>query len=392
MSKNPLEKILLVASNPIILDIIGRQALSPLGFGVKIIGETRNIIQQVIDYDPALVITEMNLSGLSGMDLLVGLTSQGISVPLIVVAEKGQELAVLQALRLGASDYLLWPAKEAEIITTVERVIGHVREFLTSEKLDLRLKITNQKLQQRVKELTTLFSVGKAALSIHDEQTLFDKMVQGMAEATQADYGWLMIRDDVTNQFTLRGRGNLPKEWVEKAGQPLDDGISSLAIHSKETQTLNADQLEQMKAAWLGKSVVAVPIKIQDEVTGVLVMVRKDAAPFDSDLQVLLEVVADYAASSISNIREVRALQETLTNLRMEEAGQKEKIQGYQETMAQELEAIARPMEQVLSGETGPLNDEQEQALYNIKVNLDRLVKLAGKETGPEIGENPEGK
>ena len=78
------ERILLVESDPEICDQISR--LQPLGYQVLVVSDASNAIQQVIKFTPDLIISNINLPGLSGKDLMVALTSQGLQTPLIVRA------------------------------------------------------------------------------------------------------------------------------------------------------------------------------------------------------------------------------------------------------------------------------------------------------------------
>ena len=110
------ERILLVENDPDISDLIARQALRPLGYNVDVAAEAGAAIKQTVQTPPDLVIANLNLPGLSGKDLLVALTSQGLNAPLIVLAEKGQEEDAIQAFRLGATDVMFWPARDAEIV------------------------------------------------------------------------------------------------------------------------------------------------------------------------------------------------------------------------------------------------------------------------------------
>ncbi len=166
----PAENILLVESDPETRELIANQALRPLGYQVHIAEDASSAIMQAAQSTPDLVIVDLNLIGLSGKDLLVAFNSQGLQVPVIVIAEKGQESKVIQAFRLGGTDYLLLPAREAEVVSAVERALKQVRETRARQRLDLQLKQTNQELQRSVRELTTIFAIGKAVISITDQR------------------------------------------------------------------------------------------------------------------------------------------------------------------------------------------------------------------------------
>ncbi len=107
-------------------------------------------ISRAIQANPDAIIANVDLPGLSGKDLMVALKSQGLAIPVIVLARKGQETDMIQSFRLGAVDTMIWPLKEPEVINVVERVLKSVRERKQRDQLAQQLQHTNQELQQRV--------------------------------------------------------------------------------------------------------------------------------------------------------------------------------------------------------------------------------------------------
>ncbi|MGB8982688.1 MAG: response regulator [Anaerolineales bacterium] len=113
------DRILLVEHDPEVSDLIARQALTSMGYHVDVVADASSAIKKALLAPPDLIIANLNLPGLSAKDLLVALASQGVNVPLLVIAAKGQEHDIIQAFRLGAADYLLWPARDAEVLAAV---------------------------------------------------------------------------------------------------------------------------------------------------------------------------------------------------------------------------------------------------------------------------------
>ena len=146
------DRILLIENDPQISDLIARQALKSVGFQVDIIADSSTAIRQVLENPPDLIIADLNLPGLSAKDMLVALNSQGVNAPLLVIASKGQEQDIIQAFRLGAADYLLWPARDAEVVSVVERVLQRVYNLRDRQRLGLQLSETNEELQRKVRE------------------------------------------------------------------------------------------------------------------------------------------------------------------------------------------------------------------------------------------------
>jgi DNA-binding response OmpR family regulator len=382
------ERILLVESDPDICDLIARQALEPLGYQVLQAGDVNSAIQCAAQSAPDLVIADLNLPGLSGKDLLVALNSQGIQVPVIVIAEQGQENNVIQAFRLGGSDYLVWPVRETEVVSVVERALKQVRESRLRQQVDQRLKESNLELERRVRELTTIFAVGKAVISITDQRVLFDKIVEGMVYVAEADYGWLLLREERNRTFVLTSHRNLPENWARKMGQPLEDGVSSLVVLSGETLAINGEPLQRFKASSLGKSLVVVPIKVQQEVIGLLVVVRKADAPFDQNMQRLLRAVADYASVSLVNARLFRALNERAEAAQAGEKARLEELLRIQHELHSLLQPVTYPVELLLAGKLGMLTSEQQLALKSIQSALTRTLQLVTAEQPSPLREN----
>lgn len=313
--KESRDVILLVESNPDISEIIARQTLSPFGYRVEVIKTAAAAIQNTARLYPELIIVNLNLPGLSGKDYLVALSSQGLNIPVIVLTEKGMERDAIQAFHLGASDYILWPAREAEIISAVERVFKQIWARREKEDLTRQLNKTNQELHRRVRELTTIYAVGKAVSSTKEQDDLFMKLVEGAIHISDADLGWLLLKEDESKVYTLRAHHRLPESLVRKMNQPWDDGISSLVCTSGKSLSIHGDPLQRFKISGLGRSILAVPIKIQNDVVALLVVVRKAPIPFGPNPRALLESMADFASISIVNARLFKTLEERAREL-----------------------------------------------------------------------------
>jgi two-component system NtrC family sensor kinase len=381
--KTARERILLVENDPEICDLIARQTLLALGYQVQVARQAANAIQEASRFAPDIVITDINLPDLSGKDLLVALNSQGVSAPVIVIAQKGMENDLIQAFRLGATDYLLWPAREAEVVAAVERVLKQVRARRERETLARQLKQTNDELQQRVRELTTIFAIGKAVTSITNQRELFEKIVEGAVYVTEADAGWLLLRHERDKVFTLAAQRNLPKAIAARLNQPWDDGISSLVALSGESLSISGEPLARFKVSQLGQSALVVPVKLKKEVIGLLVVVRKEPHPFSASNRTLLEAVADYASISMVNARLFRALEDRARTLQqaadVAQANERKKadlINGLQRDLVQPLSKAMKAIDSMLVGETTRLNAAQKGVLRSAMENLQTISNL----------------
>lgn len=376
MTPAPVERILVVESDPDVSDLISRQALQPLGYQVTVAADAGSAIRQALQLQPDVIVAALNLQGLSGKDLLVAFSSQGISTPIIVLAEKGQEQNVIQAFRLGASDYLMLPLREAEVVSAVERALKQVRESRGREKLDQQLKQTNVELQQRLRELTTIFAVGRAVISITDQRVLFEKIVEAVTTVTEADLGWLTLKDDKTKSFVLVSQRGLPDAWAKKIGQPIDDGISTLVAMSAEPLSIHGQAMQKFKVSALGKAAMVIPVKVQNEAIGLMTLVRKNEKAFGESEQTLAGAIADYASISLVNSRLFRALAHNVEAAQAGEKHKNETLQTLRREIQINLQTAVYPLDLILDGRMGPLTAEQVSALENIRSATKRSIAL----------------
>ncbi|MCJ7676274.1 MAG: response regulator [Anaerolineales bacterium] len=308
-------RVLVVDDDPDVLDLLARQVLQPLGYLVQTADDGGAAIQHALNFAPDLIVASLTLPGLSGKDLLVALRSQGMELPMLVTAPEGMEAAAIQAFRLGARDYLVKPLREAEVVSAVERALSEVRLRNERHQLAEQLGESNRELERRVRELTTLYGIGKAVTSTTNQTQLFSKLVESSLYVTEADLGWVLLIEDRSKQLVLRAQRNLPPAVAAKLHQPWDDGVSSLVLLSGETLNIYGEGLTKFKMARMGKAALIAPIKVRDQPIGVISVARHEHRPFSERSQAMLEAVADYASISLVNARLFQALEERARRL-----------------------------------------------------------------------------
>ncbi len=379
------DRILIVENDPMTADIIGRQTLQSNGYQTNVVNDANSAVAKIIQLSPDVVLASLNLPGLSGKDLLVALSSQQISTPVIVMTTKGNENDVIQAFRLGAADYLIWPAREPEIINAVERVLRQVHERRERNQLAGQLQQANQELQARVRELTAIFGIGKAVTSITDQSLLFGKILEGSLKITRSDLGWFLLRDNNQKNFVLAAQKGLPPSLANRLNQPWDDGISSLVAMSGEALTIHGDPLKRFKISSLGQSALIMPTRVQKQIIGLLVMMRQAATAFSQSEQNLLEAVADYASISLMNARLFRAVEERARSLQvmaenaqMGERVDNEILQIVKSELQPSVNLGVEALEKLAQDPSARWNMQQRQLLTSVQNQLNHIAAVSG--------------
>ncbi|MGD0576216.1 MAG: response regulator [Anaerolineales bacterium] len=311
MSANP-EKILIADEDPDLMDDLARHTLGPMGYEVVTATDGPTAIQRIVTLHPDVVIASLTLPRLTAKDVLVTLRSQGLEAPVIVTAPVGMESMALRAFRLGARDYLSKPLREAEVVSAVERALVESRLRKERETLGQRLAETNQKLEEQVKRLTLLHGIGRAITSLDQMDQMTDRLLEGARFATEAEMGWLLLRDEETSDLILRAQHGLPATVVTRLGQPWDDGVSAALLPSGESARLGVNGLRRVPLGQICQALLITPIKTKDETVGALAVANRRPREFNQDDQALLEAVAGYAAIAITNARLFRSLEARL--------------------------------------------------------------------------------
>lgn len=377
------DRILLVEKDPEIYDLINHQVLQPQGYRVKVVHSSPQAIQEVSRFSPDLVIANLNLPGLSGKDLLAAFSSLGRNIPIIIIVEKGVDSEIVQAFRLGAFDFIALPLREAEVVATVERALRQVRAQRERDQLAAQFNQTNLELQRRIRELTTIITVGKAVTSITDQSQLFEKIVEGAIFVSEAECGWLLTRIDPNRSFKLSAFKNLPQSLEAKLNLSWDDGVSSEAAHSGKPLSLYGEQLKNLKILRTIRALMVMPVKVMDQVLGLLVVTRPDATPFTTNQQLLLGTISDYTSMLLLNMSLFQVLDEKTQSLHQlaekkhtEPPINQEAQNHFKKELRVPLMTALGYLGMLVDGQMGALSSEQNDALRVSKDKLQQVLNM----------------
>ena len=104
-----------------IRDIIDWDAL-----GIEVAGVCKNGLEaydMILDEYPDIVLTDINMPGLSGLDLIRRITQGAQSAEFVILSGYGDYTYTREAMKLGIQYYLLKPCNEEEIVEVMQQVI-----------------------------------------------------------------------------------------------------------------------------------------------------------------------------------------------------------------------------------------------------------------------------
>ena len=128
--------------------------LQELGYSVEQVGDGRRSLEVFEQNPPDAVLLDLKLPGLDGLEVLKILRQHPANVPVIVVSGSGVTNDVVQALRYGASDYLIKPITDMEVLEhSVARSVQQNRLQRENQRYRQQLEDANRELRQSLSAL-----------------------------------------------------------------------------------------------------------------------------------------------------------------------------------------------------------------------------------------------
>lgn len=149
--------------------------------GHEVFGTTsaEEALGKVMERASDLVITDIAMKGLSGMDLLSRIKASGLPVPVIITTGNPSHHSAVQALREGAHDYVIKPFHLEEILERAERALAQKR--IREENL-------------LYSKLVSLHAISKLLAEASTLEAISSRVVQMGARLTRSEAGWYWSR------------------------------------------------------------------------------------------------------------------------------------------------------------------------------------------------------
>lgn len=147
-----MTKILVIDDRRENIVFIVNNILKPLGYDVITARDGQMGLEKAQEEMPDLIITDLKLPKLNGLDILAHLRKRGNFTPAIVMTFHGSEETAVRALRLGVKDYLIKPFTLEDMQAALDRAfkpqptsVEAYRQKLTA---DTRIKSLEEELAQ----------------------------------------------------------------------------------------------------------------------------------------------------------------------------------------------------------------------------------------------------
>ena len=117
-SISPMQTILVIDDDESLRDTIGLM-LEKEGFRPILVGDGTAGLEQATAAKPHLILVDLRMPGLSGVDVCKRLRASGSATPVIVLSAVGDEIDKVLLLEIGADDYVVKPFGTRELLARI---------------------------------------------------------------------------------------------------------------------------------------------------------------------------------------------------------------------------------------------------------------------------------
>ncbi len=291
-------------------DFIVDYILQPNGFVPLLARNGLETMQMVRQHQPDIILLDLQMPRMNGMQVLEALQDEGWDIPVILMTFHGSEEIAIEVFRKGVRDYVKKPYTVDEMLDAIDHCLGEVRLRQEKEALTERLLQANATLNRRVRELNTLYQVGKSVTALANMEQLLPRIVEATTQVIDAEQGSLLLLDG--DQLVCRAVKKHNDPQARSCSEVSTDRIAWRAAETGKPVVLTPDELRRHRAQdpSLPSAVACIPLSVGQRVVGVLSVenVSTDASPFSQQDGAMLSALGDYAAIAIENARNYSAL------------------------------------------------------------------------------------
>jgi two-component system, OmpR family, copper resistance phosphate regulon response regulator CusR len=212
-------RILVVEDEPVAATVLAK-GLREHAYAVDVAADGASALEQVSINDYDLVILDVLLPGINGLDLCGRLRAEGATLPILMLTARGGPDQRVEGLDAGADDYLPKPYHFPELLARVRALLRRgptlASSVLSSEDLTMdtrarRVERAGQSLQLTTKEYALL-------------EYLVRRQGEVVGRADIAEHVW----DDSFDPMS-----NLIEVYIQRLRRKIDDGHPVKLIHTR---------------------------------------------------------------------------------------------------------------------------------------------------------------
>jgi two-component system, LuxR family, response regulator FixJ len=152
--------------------------LGAAGFSVRLFDSAQRFLDELASLEAGCVLTDVRMPGIDGMELLRQLNSGVRKLPVIVMTGHGDVPLAVEAMKLGALDFLEKPFEDDRLIGMIETALAQNETGSKSDALTADMATRVASLTQRERQVMQGLITGQSNKTIAREYDISPRTVE----------------------------------------------------------------------------------------------------------------------------------------------------------------------------------------------------------------------
>ncbi len=152
--------------------------LGSAGFNVRVFDSAQAFLDELAKLEPGCVVTDVRMPGINGMELLRRVNSGARKLPVIVMTGHGDVPLAVEAMKLGALDFLEKPFEDERLIGMIETALSEQQNGSKSDAASADMAARVASLTQRERQVMQGLVTGQSNKTIAREYDISPRTVE----------------------------------------------------------------------------------------------------------------------------------------------------------------------------------------------------------------------
>ncbi len=297
-------KILVIDDEQIVHESCNR-ILTEEGYEVKSAFTGQEGFKKIEEEQFDLVITDLKMPGISGMEALKKIKQDNPNIGIVMVTGYSTAETAVEAMKLGAFDYLPKPFTPDELISVINKAVEKKRVLLETKHLESAYR-----------------DATKAISSSLNLNEVLDLIVKSVVNLLKVKGCGVNLLDDTRKKLETRVAFGLSDNYLAKG--PLDADKS--VTESIEGKTVFIEDIakdhrvqypEEAKKEGI-VSILSIPLKAKEKVIGVLRVYTGELRRFNDREMEMVNKLAEQAGIAVVNAKLYKDIKDDYESLKKE--------------------------------------------------------------------------
>lgn len=270
--------------------------LEQFGYNVQGLTDSKVAQERLKKEKYDIIITDLKMPDVSGMDIAKTVRQYNPETLIFIITGFATVDSVIEAIQHGVYDYIRKPFKFKEIKIGIERAVEQI--LLKREN-----KILNQKIQQMLSYITTLYDISSILYQITDFGMVQEMIIDTITEGLNIPKSAIFLMEGNKNEFRIKKHHGLDRDFIQNCKLTSISVINDKEI-SDQHPTVISDVKDYIilddKEIKMDESIdyfILTPIKFHNKILGYLSIFThsEDLLPLEDELK-LLNIIATQAA------------------------------------------------------------------------------------------------